>query len=308
MLKPLFLQPNDKVAIVAPSGKIFPDEIQYSIEKLKQWNLNPVFGQNLYQEYYEGYQYAGTQKQRLSDFQKALDDPTIKAIWCARGGYGAVHLIDDLNFENFIQQPKWIVGYSDSTVFHNHLNNLGIATLHAVTLKKLNVDYHDLTFDTLRDTLFGKIPTYEWDTQPYNQLGTAEGILVGGNLSIIYSLCGTNSQINEENPILFIEDWNENWYHLDRMMMNVKRTGLLEKLKGLLVGSFTRMDVESENPEYYNPFDPVSLALIHKFMKEYEIPISYCFPAGHIGENRALIMGNKVKLTVSQDNSTLEFL
>lgn len=306
-MKPKFLKPSDKVAIVAPSGRIFREDIQDNFDLLISWGLIPVLGENLFEDYYDGYHYAGTIEQRKSDFQSALDNEDIKAIWCARGGYGAVHLIDKMNWDKFLVNPKWIIGYSDITVFHNHLNNFDVETLHGVTLKKLKLEYKKETFDSLRIALFGGNLNYEIPSHYLNNPGEATGKLVGGNLSLIYSLAGSLSAIQGENLILFIEDWNENWYHLDRMLMNLKRSGLLGKIKGLIAGSFTRMDIEDENPDFLNEYDETSYQLIHKFIEDYHIPVCFQFPTGHIGDNRALIMGSKINLKVSDRNVTLEF-
>lgn len=307
-MKPEFLKPNDKVAIIAPSGRVFKDDLKESLDLLISMNLTPVFGSHLYADFYNGYHYAGTVSQRIQDFQFALDHEEVKAIWCARGGYGAVHLIDNLNWDKFFIHPKWIIGYSDITAFHNHLNNFGIATLHAITLKKLNLNYTNETFDSFKKALFGEKLNYEIPSHPLNKIGKANGKLVGGNLSLIYSLSGSLSALQGENLILFIEDWNENWYHLDRMLMNLKRSGLLGKIKGLVVGSFTRMDTEEENPEFLSEYDSVSYQIIHQFMENYHIPVCFGFPAGHIGDNRALIMGSEVELIVSDNTINLKFI
>lgn len=306
-MKPEFLKQNDKIAIVAPSGRIFPEEIQDGLNLIKSWGLIPVLGKNLFEDYYNGYHFAGTDEQRISDFQEALDNDEIKAIWCARGGYGAVKLLDNLKWNKFLTNPKWIIGYSDITAIHNHVNNFEIQTIHAITTKKLNTEYNEETFLTLEKALLGQELNYEIPAHPFNQKGKVKGKLVGGNLSIIYSLVGSNSFINGENSILFIEDWNENWYHVDRMMTNLKRSGLLARIKGLVVGSFTKMDVEAENPEFHSDFDPTTYEVIQKIMNEFEIPIAYQFPAGHIGDNRALIFGREVSLEINENSVNLNF-
>ncbi|SMC49634.1 S66 peptidase family protein [Moheibacter sediminis] len=306
-MKPEFLKPNDKIAIVAPSGRIFPEEIEDGLNLIKSWGLTPILGKNLFQDHYNGYHFAGTDEQRISDFQNVLDDDKIKAIWCARGGYGAVKLLDNLNWDKFLKNPKWIIGYSDITAIHNHINNSGIETVHGITTKKLNTEYNNETFLTLEKALFGKNLNYEIPAHLYNQRGNAKGKLAGGNLSIIYSLAGSKSFIDGNDLILFIEDWNENWYHIDRMMTNLKRSGLLNKIKGMIVGSFTQMDVEAENPEFHSNFDQTTYEVIKKIMNEFQIPIAYQFPAGHIGDNRALIFGSEVSLEVNENSVILKF-
>lgn len=307
-LKPAFLKPNDKIAIVAPSGRVFKQELKENIDFLTSLELVPVLGENLFADFYNGYHYAGTIQQRLQDFQFALDNEEIKAIWCARGGYGAVQLIDQLNWDKFLINPKWIIGYSDITAFHNHLNNWEIPTLHAITVKKLNLTYTDESFETFQKAIFGEKLYYEIPANTFNKTGNAHGKLVGGNLSIIYSLNGSLSALNGDNLILFMEDWNENWYHLDRMLMNLKRSGLLGKIKGLIVGSFTRMDIQEENPEFLAEYDSMSYQIIHQYMENYNIPVCFGFPAGHTGDNRALLMGTEVEFTVSENYVNLNFI
>ena len=306
-MKPDCLHPYDKVAIVAPSGRVFEKELEQNLTILKKWNLTPVFGENLWKEYNNGYWYAGSDEERAADLQWALDAEEIKAIWCARGGYGAVHLLDKLNWNSFQKKPKWLIGYSDITALHQQINNLGIQSLHAVTVKCLNRTYTKETFESLKKALFEGKLNYSIEAKTWNQTGRVKAPLLGGNLSLIYSLRGTPTDLKGDDFILFIEDWCENWYHLDRMLMNLKHSALLGKLKGMLVGSFTRMDVEEENPDFNSDFDKTSYSLIHNFMKEYKIPIGFGFPAGHIGDNRALILGNEVEMTVTKEKLTLEF-
>lgn len=307
MSKPKFLKPQDKVAIIAPSGRVFEKELQENLDFLNSIQLKAVLGENLFQDHYEGYHYAGTVEKRLNDFQSALDNDEIKAIWMARGGYGAVHLLDKINWDKFKQNPKWIIGYSDITAIHNHINNWDIPSLHAITVKRLNCEYTQESFKSFQKALFGEKLQYEISSHPLNKIGNVKGKLVGGNLSIIYSLSGSISAIDGKDKILFIEDWNENWYHLDRMMMNLKRSGLLGQIKGIIIGSFNRMDAKEENPNFHQSFDETSNQIIHKFIDELNIPVCFEFPAGHIGDNRALIFGNEVELDISNDKVTLDF-
>lgn len=301
------MRSNDKVAIVAPSGRVFEKELEQGLHLLKEWNLIPVLGKNLWKSHYKAYHYAGTVQERLEDLQWALDNEEVKAIWCARGGYGAVQLLEELDWSLFQKNPKWLIGYSDSTVLHQQISNLNIQSLHALTVKRLNRTYTEESFNSLKKALFEGNLKYKIQGHPYNQIGEAKGRLMGGNLSLIYSLMGSETECKGEDLILFIEDWCENWYHLDRMFMSLKRSGLLNRIKGLLVGSFTQMDVESGNPDFYSDFDETSYSIIHGFMKKYSIPVAYGFPAGHIGDNRALILGNQVVLKVSEDILILEF-
>ncbi len=308
MIQPEYLKEGDKIAIVAPAKRMVQGELDEAIELIKSWKLIPVLGNNIYQEFDFGYKYAGTDECRIADFQWALDDAEIKAIWCARGGYGAVKIIDELDLTEFKKSPKWIIGYSDITVFHNHFNRLGYQTIHGVTAKKLaDTVYHPLSYQSVYETLFGNVAYYEIDSHSFNQLGVATGELVGGNLSIIYSLLGSDSAItNPSDKILFLEDWFENWYAVDRMLMNLKRNGILTQVKGIVLGSFTHMDTEEENGENYNlPYDPKTYEVIDSFTKKLNIPVAFGFPAGHTGHNFALKMGAKVQLKITTKNVTL---
>lgn len=308
MIQPPDLKKGDKIAIVAPAKRMLKGELDEAIQLVHEWGFQAVLGKNIYKQYDLGYLYAGTDEERAADFQWALDDPEIKAIWCARGGYGCVKIIDLLDFTLFQSQPKWIIGYSDITVFHNHVNNLGYQTIHGVTAKKLaEVTYHQDSYPSLNNALVGKSVKYEIpSTNPFNQLGEVEGELIGGNLSIIYSLLGSKSAIQPQGKILFLEDWFENWYAVDRMLMNLKRNGVFDQINGLVLGSFTHMDTEEENAENYDhPFDPKTYEVIHAITKTLNIPIGYGFPAGHTGYNLALKMGEKVKLKVDSKSVNL---
>ena len=305
MPKPL--KPNAKIAIVAPAGRIFRHELDFALDWITTNGWQAIFSEKLFREHNFGYFYAGHDEHRLQLLQEAMDDDSVDAIWFARGGYGSVRLIDELDFTQFIQNPKWLIGYSDITVFHNHLNNLGIPTLHAVTAKQLNVNYSDATYSSLKSVLNGEKLTYQLPSHALNQLGDATGKLVGGNLSIIYSLLGSDSFIKGNDLILFIEDWQENWYHLDRMMMALKRNGLFEKLKGVIVGSFTKMDTREENQTFDADFDEISNQIIHSFIGQLGIPVAFNFPAGHLGDNRALILGNELEFSVNEYVVTLSW-
>lgn len=308
MITPAYLKQGDKIALVAPAKRMLPGELEEAIALIENWGFVPVLGENIYKEYDLGYLYAGTDEERASDFQWALDDESIRAIWCARGGYGSVKIIDLLDFTQFKQNPKWLIGYSDITVFHNHVNRLGFETIHGVTAKKLaNTIYHETSYPSLYDLLVGKEMNYSFqNTFPYNKKGEAEGELIGGNLSIVYSLLGSDSAINPEGKILFLEDWFENWYAVDRMLMNLKRNHIFDKISGLILGSFTHMDTEEENTESYNtPYDTKTYEIIHQLTAGYHIPIAYQFPAGHTGYNLSLKMGGKVQLKVDSNSVNL---
>lgn len=298
MEKPASLVKGDKIAIISTARKISKQELETAIQLFKSWGLEPVLGENLFKE---DHQFAGTLEERISDLQKALDDDEIKAVVCARGGYGTVQLIDEINFSKFIKQPKWIVGYSDVTVLHNHINqNFNIATLHATMPINFNSNTKE-ALESLKEVLFGALPIYTSDTNKLNRIGKSNGVLVGGNLSIIYSLTGTPSQINTKGKILFLEDLDEYLYHIDRMMMNLKRSGMLKDLKGLIVGGMSDMKDNTV------PFGKNAKQIIFEAVKDYKYPVCFDFPAGHINDNRTLMMGEEVEFSVSNQEVELAF-
>ena len=297
MIQPKYLQKNDTVAIVSTARKISLEEIKPAIELLKNWGLKVVIGKSIG---LEENQFAGSDEERKNDFQEMLDNPNIKAIWCARGGYGTVRIIDTLNFSNFIKNPKWIIGYSDITVLHNHIHNLGIETLHA-TMPLDVVKNTKTSLNSLKKAIFGKTLSYEISSVNENITGVSEGQLVGGNLSILYSLLGSKSSINTDDKILFIEDLDEYLYHVDRMMVNLKRNGYFDNLKGLIVGGMTKMH------DNKIPFGKNAKEIILDSVAEFGFPVAFDFPAGHLTNNKALILGRKVKFEVTKENVKLSF-
>ncbi|MXV37319.1 LD-carboxypeptidase [Flavobacteriaceae bacterium Ap0902] len=301
------LKKGSKIAIAAPAGRIYPADLDFAISWIEENGWQAIFSEEIFRHYDFGYAYAGTDAHRRDQLQQYLDDSTIDAVWFARGGYGSAKIIDALDFSRFIENPKWLIGYSDITVFHNHLNNLGVPTLHAVTAKQLDSRYSQETYDSLTTVLKGHALEYNIPSTMNNIVGETDGTLVGGNLSIIYSLLGSESFIQGQNLILFIEDWQENWYHLDRMLTALKRAGLFKRVKGMVVGSFTKMDVQEENPFYSNTFDDLSNNIVQSFVEELHIPVAFNFPAGHIGDNRALILGAEVSLNIMSHRTKLSW-
>lgn len=297
MITPPYLQKGDTVALLATARKNIDDNLKPTIDLLHSWGLEAVVGSTIGLDYH---QLAGTDEQRAADFQKQLDNPNIKAIWCVRGGYGTVRMLDLLDFTKFKQHPKWVIGFSDVTVLHNHLNTMGYKSLHGimpVTVPRATPD----AVSSLKASLFGEPVSYSISPTPMNRFGTATGELVGGNLSILYSLLGSPSAIDCKDKILFIEDLDEYLYHIDRMMMNLKRNGCIENLKGIIIGGMTSMK-DNEVPWGKN-----ALEIIDDVTKKYNIPVIFNFPAGHIRDNRALIMGNTVTMEVTATGSTLTF-
>ncbi|CVK15623.1 muramoyltetrapeptide carboxypeptidase [Apibacter mensalis] len=303
-----FIKPikkGDTFLIIAPAGAVQKEDIQPAIDIITKQGWNFEIGKNTFKHYYFGYNYSGTVKERLEDLQWALDHPQAKAIWFARGGYGGVQIVDFLKLNNFKKNPKWLIGYSDNTVFHQHFNRRGIPTLHATVCKSLPQGQSEETYTTLINALENKKLHYEINSTTYNKTGKVEGILTGGNLSVLYSLLGSRSLDHFEDKILFIEDWYENYYHIDRMLIGMKRAGVLNKIKGLVVGAFTKMDSKEENKFYHDPFDQEAYKIISLRFQKYNIPMAFSFPSGHIFDTRALMMGGKVILDIQNNKVKL---
>jgi len=294
---PPYLKKGDTVAIVCTARKFFPEDAQPAIDLLKSWGLEAKLGKTIG---LDSCQLGGTDSERAADLQEMLDDDNIKAIWCARGGYGTVRIIDSLDFTKFKKHPKWIMGFSDVTVLHSHLNTLGIASLHSImpfTVPKAPEEVKE----TLRKALFGEKIKYVMETKGYEFQGKAKGQLVGGNLSILYSLLGSRSSLNTKGKILFIEDLDEYLYHIDRMMQNLKRNGYFENLKGLIVGSMADMH------DNEIPFGQNEVGIITAIAKDYNIPVCFYFPSGHQKDNRTLVLGKEVELEINAEEIILDF-
>lgn len=292
---PPFLQAGDSIGIVAPARKVSKEEMGPAIQFLENAQLKVSFGEHLFAA---DNQFGGTDKERANDFQAMLDNPEIKAILCARGGYGSVRIIDRLDFGTFMQHPKWVCGFSDITVFHSHIHTqCHTATLHSTLA--LNIPQNTSTANsTFLDALFGKKITHAFPSHPLNRTGLASGEMVGGNLSMLYSLLGSPSDINTDGKILFIEDLDEYLYHIDRMIMNLKRNGKFDHLAGLVVGAMSDMHDNTI------PFGRTAEEIIAEHCSEYDFPICFGMPAGHINDNRTLIFGQAMTLDVN-DASTL---
>ena len=295
MIIPEKLVVGDKISIISTARKITKEELIPALKALESWGLKVVLGTNLFKE---DDQFSGTIEQRTNDLQSMIDDNSIKAILCARGGYGTVQIIDAINFNNLKNNSKWIVGYSDVTVLHSHLNNLGIASLHA----SMPINFESNTNESLlslKNTLFGNLNNVECKAHPLNKFGKIEGDIVGGNLSILYSLSGSQSDINTASKILFIEDLDEYLYHIDRMMMSLKRNGMLGKLKGLIVGGMSDMNDNSIS------FGKTAEQIILDHTKDYDFPICFGFPAGHLSDNRSIRFGTNSVLEINKNGVSL---
>ncbi|WP_413513091.1 S66 peptidase family protein [Myroides odoratus] len=296
-IRPPYLKKNDKVTILCTARKFSVEEAKPAIELMESWGLQVVLGQTIG---LDNFQLGGTDAERIADFNAQLRDPEIKAIWCARGGYGTVRIIDEIDFSPLKKQPKWIIGFSDVTTLHSHLHTLGIATIHGIMAFSVPLAKEEAK-SSLHSALFGKPLHYTIPAVVKNRPGKAKGELVGGNLSILYSLLGSVSSINTKGKILFIEDLDEYLYHVDRMMYNLKRNGLLQNLAGLIVGGMTDMH-DNSIPFGYNAHE-----IILDAVKNYDYPVVFHFPAGHGISNWALKLGTIVELDAQDDQVIVEF-
>lgn len=300
LLKPMnppYLKKGDKVAITCPAKKL-PHDITDAVKLLESWGLEVVLGKTINASFH---QYAGTDELRAQDFQDFLDDYSIKAVFAARGGYGTIRIIDKLNFSLFLKFPKWIIGFSDITVLHSHIySNYQIQSIHGQM--PLNVpDGTKPSLESLRKSLFNETVDYTFESSINAICGESRGILIGGNLTILVMLAGSVSDMIYEGKILFIEDVGEYLYSLDRMMWNLNRSGKLASLKGLIVGGFSNM---KDNDI---PFGKSAQEIIYEHVKNYDYPVCFNFPAGHISDNNALILGKEVNLKVDSQKVNLTY-
>ena len=289
--KPPALNTGDKVAIVAPSGVVEEDYIEKTKNIFRKWGLDPVPGANLFARHH---QFAGSDVQRLADLQNALDDEDIKAIFCARGGYGLLRIVDQIHWHKFLQSPKWVAGFSDVTALHAVLQNKSVQSIHSImpiNIGKLSVSSKPL--ELLGEALYKGKLIYSIESNILNRSGTEKASLTGGNLSLLYALSGTPYEVDWAGKILFIEDVGEQYYHIDRIMQSFRLAGKLEKLSGLIVGAFSEM-TDNKRPFGRSPEEIISDAV-----EGFDFPVAFGFPAGHISENWPLILGSEVSLEVN---------
>jgi muramoyltetrapeptide carboxypeptidase len=291
---PPYLKKGDVIGIVAPAGYMPVEKMQNCIETLDSWGYTVELGATTHSQ--SGNYFSGTDEERLQDLQQMLDNKNIKAILCARGGYGVSRIIDHINFRQFKKYPKWIIGFSDITVLHAHiLANYKIASLHAPMAAAFNETEINPFLLSIKAAIEGKPANYESAIHSFNKRGKASGQLVGGNLSLLVHLIGTKSDFKTKNRILFLEDVGEYKYNVDRMMIQLKRTGKLEKLAGLIIGGFT----DSKDTE--RPFGKEVYEIIHDHVKNYKYPICFGFPVSHGRENYALKIGGRYTLRTTGD-------
>lgn len=291
---PPFLKPGDKIGIVAPASVINYSDMIPGINRLQnEWKLEVVEGQFLKSAFN---QFSASDEDRLADLQNMLDDPSIKAVIAARGGYGCSRIIDKIDFTGFIKSPKWIIGFSDLTAILSQVFHVGFASIHAPMVKSMMQHGAEKAADSLRKILFGELPAYTIDPHPLNKTGKATGALIGGNLCLFAHLIGSATDIDTKGKILFIEDVNEYLYNLDRMIIQLKRAGKLDNLAGLIVGQFSDMK-DNSRPT----FGKDAFEIIHEHISEYEYPVCFNFPVGHVPDNRAMIVGMESELDVQKN-------
>ena len=300
MTTPALLKKGDRVAVIAPGGKVSMQDISAGVEVLQSWGLKVIMSENLLGAFHS---FSGTDKERADDLQRAINDDGIRAVFCARGGYGTVRIVDNLDFSPLLKNPKWFIGFSDITVLHSIMSNLNIESVHAPVLTTfMNPD--DANMICLHAILFGEeLPVMPQTKPPQpvsNIPGCAQGEIVGGNLSILHNLSGTNDDIDTNGKILFLEDVNEYQYNIDRMMVGLKKSGKLASLKGLIIGDMSTR----ENTE---PFGKTAEEIIYEHVKDYHYPVLFGFPAGHIKNNYPLVFGRRIDLTIADDSGTITY-
>ncbi|AMM51878.1 hypothetical protein TH61_12790 [Rufibacter sp. DG15C] len=299
MILPPFLKPHDTVGLISTSSFTHESYIQEVVKILESWKLKPVLGKTIGARHGS---MAGSDTLRLKDLQGMLNNDDIKAIFQATGGYGIVRIIDQLDFSHFKYKPKWVVGYSDTTFLHNHLQGrLSTGSIHGTMAADLEAGYHATSWESLRKALFGEDLHYTVKPHPLNRLGTSDGILVGGTVSLLCNSKGTMSEVNSNGKILFLEEVGEKHFRLDSYLISLKHAGKFDYVRGLIVGEL--IDMEDDDP----PFGKTPEEIILDAVKEYDFPVSFGFKAGHGQVNKALILGALVHLKVDAQGTTFSF-
>ena len=296
--QPPYLKKGDKIAIVCPAKKL-PKPIDYAISILEGWGLEVVIGESVYASHH---QFAGTDQLRAQDIQRFLDDVDIKAIICGRGGYGTIRIIDQLDFTAFNKSPKWFIGFSDVTILLSHIiAQCQTQCLHA----QMPYTFDESTPEallSLNRVLFGEPPAYEYSSEFINQPGVGTGVLIGGNLTLLIMMQGSVSEMDFDDKILFLEDVGEQEYSIDRMLRMLKRAGKLKRLRGLIIGAFNEIAEEKIS------FGQTAEQVIWDIVNEYDYPVCFNFPTGHIENNLSMILGSEVELTVERNNVLFKYL
>ena len=302
LVRPPYLKKGDTIALLAPAGilRSKKEVINKAINVMESWGLQVVVGKHMYNQ---NHHFAGTDAERTQDFQDALDNPSIKAIWTARGGYGTVRILDALDYTKFKENPKWIIGYSDITALHNQIHNIGFETIHGMMAVNFGSKPEAIvaTIATLKKAMFGDDLKYTLPANSYNKEGNAQGQLVGGNLTLLQGMLGSETSIDTTGKILFIEEVGEYVYHVDRMLQSLKRAGYFKNVKGVIMGDISRI---RKNP---TPFGKTVQQVVLDNLEGLNIPVAFGMPAGHKDKNVALILGRKVTMTVNKEGSKIIF-
>lgn len=305
LITPPYLQKGDSIVILAPAGILRPSrkEVVLKAKKMAEsWGLNVILSNNIFNQ---NNHFSGTDIERFQDFQDALDDPSVKAIWSARGGYGSVRILDKLSFAKFKKQPKWIIGYSDITVFHNHIHTLGFETIHGMMPTSLEKKPEQIieSISSFKKSIFGEALSYTIPSSKYNRihsLKVIEGQIIGGNIAILASMLGSDSQLETEGKILFIEEIGEYKYSIDRMLQSLKRAGYFRNVHAVIVGNMS--SIKKNSTKWGSSIEQLILDVIPE-----NIPVLFDFPAGHEADNRALIFGRKIQLISNENDFTVVF-
>ncbi len=298
MIQPPALNPGDLIYITAPAKLMDTQAVTYAKKHLEENGFKVLISKNCLGKHHY---FSGTDEERLWDLQFGIDHPDVRAILCARGGYGSIRLVDRINWANMLREPKWLIGFSDITVFHHRLNKLGVQSIHGSM--PINFEKNtEAALTTLVNTLKGSWPQFLLPSNQSNKVGIATGNLIGGNLSIVYSMLGTDDQYDFEDSILFLEDLGEHYYQVERMFFALKKSGAFQKIKGLIIGGIS--ELEDTDPPLGRTIEEIVLDQL-MFTR---IPVLFNFPGGHIEDNRAMVFGKKIQLTVSEGEASVVYL
>ena len=298
MIQPTPLIPGDLIYITAPAKITDPKTVLFAKEYLEKHGFKVLVSAHCFGNHHY---FSGTEEERLSDLQFGIDHPDVKAILCARGGYGTIRILDRINWANVLLEPKWMIGFSDITVFHHRLQKLGIQSIHATMPISFQKNTNEALV-TLLESITGKFTPYVLPQNKYNKTGTATGNLIGGNLSIVYSMLGTNDQYDFDDAILFLEDVGEHYYQVERMIFALSKAGVFEKIRGLIIGGMT--ELEDTDPPLGRSIEEIIL----EQLRFSNMPVVFNFPAGHIDDNRALIFGKRTQICINDNETTVSYL
>ena len=298
MIQPTPLIPGDLIYITAPAKITDPKTVLFAKEYLEKNGFKVLVSAHCFGNHHY---FSGTEEERLSDLQFGIDHPDVRAILCARGGYGSIRILDRINWANVLLEPKWMIGFSDITVFHHRLQKLGIQSIHATMPISFQKNTNEALV-TLLESITGKFTPYVLPPNKYNKTGTATGNLIGGNLSIVYSMLGTNDQYDFDDAILFLEDVGEHYYQVERMIFALSKAGVFEKIRGLIIGGMT--ELEDTDPPLGRSIEEIIL----EQLRFSNMPVVFNFPSGHIDDNRALVLGKRTQICVNDNETTVAYL